>query len=495
VTLAATIDAGGSGVKVGVICTSTWRTLADVRCEYAPTARAPGLLEWDPAAWWGSIVHALRDAVAAAGEPASRYRGVICTGMRIPFVLVDAQLEAVAPGVLVPDCRGAVYAAALRDEIGSDELYRETGHWSALHFGLPKLVWYLREQPAIWKRTRWVLQLHDWLLARLCGTVASEPSSASMSQLLDVSRRRWSSIVLGAAGIDPERLPSLRDAGTVAGGLNRDVAAQVGLATGTPVHVGGGDTHVAALGAGAVRDGSTVAVAGTTTPMLLTTLEPRLDLAVRPLVSAHLRPGVFAAETNVSTSGAMLRWLRTITSLDYSELEARAEETPLGARDVQVAASNPEWGEQPWSRVPPISIVGVSPNHGIGDLARATYESMTFAIACDLERLDSLAPTRGAPVTLAGGGSRSRFAAQMLADVSGRSVSVPQIANAAALGGAQLVAGGAPPASAVPVARRYEPDDERHAAYGPHLRRYSETFARLRTAFAHDGDAAGDGPA
>ena len=185
-TLAATIDAGGSGVKVGVVCTDTWRLLADVRRDYAPVSREPGLLEWDPVSWWRAIVSALADAVAAAGEPASRYRGLTCTGMRIPFVLVDERHDPVAPGVLVPDRRGAVHAGSLRSSIGSDELYTTTGHWSSPFFGLPKLVWYVREQPALWKRTRWVLQLHDWLLERLCGVIASEPSSASMAQLLDV---------------------------------------------------------------------------------------------------------------------------------------------------------------------------------------------------------------------------------------------------------------------------------------------------------------------
>ena len=487
-TLAATIDAGGSGVKVGVVCTDTWRLLADVHRDYAPVSREPGLLEWDPASWWRAIVSALADAVAAAGEPASRYRGLTCTGMRIPFVLVDERHDPVAPGVLVPDRRGAVHAGSLRSSIGSDELYTTTGHWSSPFFGLPKLVWYVREQPALWKRTRWVLQLHDWLLERLCGVIASEPSSASMAQLLDVSARRWSTEVLDVAGVDPERMPPLIDAGAVAGGLASDVAASVGLTAGTPVHVGGGDTHVSALGAGAVEDGVTVVVAGSTTPMHLATVEPRLDLVVRPLVSAHLRPGVFAAETNVSTSGSMLRWLRNTTALDYPSLEAAADESPLGARGVVVAAANPEWGEGPWSQVPPISIVGVTPTHTTGDLARATFESMTYAIACDLERIDSLAPTPGLPLTLVGGGSHGRLAAQMLADVSGRSVLVPDRANATAMGGAELVAGCAPSGDATPEPRRFEPDETRHAAYQPYVRRYADTFARLRTAFAEPGE-------
>ena len=143
-------------------------------------------------------------------------------------------------------------AGSRRRRSGADELYTTTGHWSAPIFGLPKLLWYVRERAALWTRTRWVLQLCDWLLERLCGVVASEHSSASMSQLLDVStsavggrgaRGRWHRPGADAAAVD---------AGAVAGGLASDVAAARRPAGGTPVHVGGGDTHVACLGAGAV---------------------------------------------------------------------------------------------------------------------------------------------------------------------------------------------------------------------------------------------------
>src|SRR4051794_31143036 len=136
VTLVATIDAGGSGVKLGVVCIDTWRTLATVRREYAPVMREPGLAEWEPAEWWAVIEGALADAVAAVGEPPERYSGLTCTGMRIPFVLVDEHCDPLAPGVLVPDVRGGAYVAEAREAIGADALYSLTGHWSAPHFGL-----------------------------------------------------------------------------------------------------------------------------------------------------------------------------------------------------------------------------------------------------------------------------------------------------------------------------------------------------------------------
>ena len=189
-----------------------------------------------------------------------------------------------------------------------------------------------------------MLQFCDWLLERLCGVVASEHSSASMSQMLDVSSRDWAFDVLGATGIDADRLPPLQQAGSPAGGLRADVARRVGLLPGTPVHVGGGDTHVACHGVAALERASLTVVAGTTTPIMLSTREPMLDPAVTPLVSVHVQPGRWAAETNVSTSGAMLGWLRDVSGEDFAALDARAAESPLGARGAFVCAANPGLG-------------------------------------------------------------------------------------------------------------------------------------------------------
>jgi len=131
--------------------------------------------------------------------------------------------------------------------------------------------------------------------------------------------------------------------------------------------------------------------------------------------------------------------------------------------------------------VPPVTLVGVGPAHDAGDLTRAALESSAHAVACNLARLDSLCEKPGADVVLTGGGGRSAFAAQMLADVLGRGVRVPELQHAAALGGALLVAGVDRPAVEVPMAC-YEPEAARHEAYVPLTRRYAETFARLRRA-------------
>jgi sugar (pentulose or hexulose) kinase len=71
----------------------------------------------------------------------------------------------------------------------------------------------------------------------------------------------------------------------------------------------------------------------------------------------------------------------------------------------------------------------------------------------------------------------------MIADVLGRRIVVPEIENAAALGGAKLVAGLERAPVAVPSAV-YEPDAELHGVYAPLTQRYAEVFAGLRSTAA-----------
>ena len=218
-TLVATIDAGGSGVKLGVVSLETWRTLATVRREYASSSPGPGLLEWDPAAWWGVIESALAEAITAAGEPPGRYAGIVCTGMRIPFVLVDDCREPVAPGLLAPDARGRAYVGEVREALGEDALYATTGHWSAPHFGLPKLLWFVREQTGPWRRTRL-----DPAVQRLAGGAPLWRRRERALRGVDVAdaRRLGTAVGRSAArgdGDRRQRLPPLCDAGANVGGL------------------------------------------------------------------------------------------------------------------------------------------------------------------------------------------------------------------------------------------------------------------------------------
>jgi xylulokinase len=482
-----TIDGGGTSVKASAYSLQTHQILTGVTEEYSASYPSPELAEFDPNSWWAAVVRAVRETVQRAGASPSAYTGITCTGMRIPFLLLDAHDEPLAPGVLNVDRRGQDYLDRVRAILGPEKLYALTGHWANAKFGLPKLLWFMDRQPELWRRARHVLQFHDWLVFGLSGELVSEPSSAAMSQLVDVRKRTWAGELLDALKLDSAMFPPMVDAGTRVGGLLPAVARETGLLTGTPVYAGGGDSHMSALGAGGAHLGDVSIIGGSTTPVMLVSDEPLLDSVNVPLSSPHLRSGLWAAETNAGVTGSLYTWLRDLVAPfrspaggnSYALIDELAAASPLGARDLLVACANPFWGEDAWEHVPPASIVGLTAGHSLGDVARATLECVSHAVRGNLEALEASLSKPCRRIIFTGGTSRSPFAAQMLADVLGREISVADVSEPSAVAGAALIAGEEAGSVQHTV---YEADPERHAAYNEHGNHYLDSFARLREA-------------
>ena len=64
-------------------------------------------------------------------------------------------------------------------------------------------------------------------------------------------------------GIDPAKLPPIREPLEILGAVTAEAARETGLAEGTPVLVGGADYPMALLGSGACRPGLASDVTGT----------------------------------------------------------------------------------------------------------------------------------------------------------------------------------------------------------------------------------------
>lgn len=495
-SLVLTLDAGGSGVKAGVLSVRDWQVLGTALREYRVSYPEPGHAEFDPQSWWAAMVDAAAEVVARVHAPPGRYLGITCTAMRIPFVLLDDAGEPIVPGVLNLDARGRPYLDEVRAALGGDALYRLTGHWPATPLGLPKLLWFKHRRPDVWAGVRRILQMHDWMLYELSGEVTGEPSSAAMGQIVDVAQRRWATDLLSTLGIDPALFPPLRDAGTVVGGLKPVVARAMGLLPGTPVHVGAGDTHLSCLGVDGVEVGTAVIVAGSTTPIQFTAAEPACDMAARPWVSPHVWPDRWAVEMNVGATGMLYTWLRDLcrdlggmqAGPDYAALDALAASSPRGARDLLVTAPQPHWGEDAWSSAPPMTMFGLSPAHVLGDIARSVLESICYGIRGNLQQLQEVHGRPFDAVVLTGGASRSHLWVQMLADVLGKDVRVPVVAEAPARAGARLIVKDNPDAWPPPLpVDVYRPDPAATLAYCTFYQRYLDVHGGLRTAFGGTG--------
>jgi sugar (pentulose or hexulose) kinase len=496
--LVLTIDAGTGSSRACVYS-------IDHNCPLAVAARecpvehpAADRAEWQPAAWWRAILEALSEAVTKARRPPDDYLGITVTSLRQGFILLGEKGDPLVPGVLNYDRRGADYIRLVKEKLSTEQVYHLTGHWHAPELTLPKLLWFKHEQPDAWRRARSLLFVHDWLLFRLTGKYATAPSMIAAGQMGDCVGRSWATKLLESLGIPSEILSAVFEGGQLLGGLLPEVAAEIGLGADLPVHIGGGDTQFGCLGAGGLVPGSVVIVGGSTTPIMMTKDRPLFDPLRYPWVSPHLVPGLWAVETIAGHTGMLYKWLRDTFGQaqvskaraegrgDYEVLNDLAAGAPLGAGGLLTVATSPRWAEDTWQRKAPYVLYNFGVSHTMGHVARSIMEGVCFGVRGNLDQLERVAGEPLKEVVYTGGSARVPFWAQMMADVLGRPLTVPQVPEPAAAAGAQLVHWGQGNRHTLPgpATVSYEPHRGRHAAYNPVYDTYINVFEKMQRHFA-----------
>ena len=442
-----TLDIGGSAAKATAYDTGARATLATMSAPYPVLAGSgdPGL--FDPDAWWSSALRALSRLANTLDLDGHRYLGVTVSAIRIPFVLVDRRGCPVAPGLLNKDRRAGRQVRELTEAFGADAVYELTGHWPAPEFGLPKLLWARHHWPSAWSSATTVLQLHDWFVFQLSGTKVSEPSSAAMSQMLDVGQGAWACPLLTALDIPVDRFPELRPAGSVAGGLKTEVANATGLPAGLPVHVGGGDTHLSALSTGFSRRDVPVVVAGTTAPVQMALGSPRSPKECFPLLlSSGALPGQWVLESNAGPIGSVVAELAALSELSGEQLEAALVSRqfviePRIDAPLTVLIGNPFFGPVGWQDALKPTVIGLRGAHSGQDVHTEALAGSCYAAMSMLSCLQGAYGERPPFVVATGGMSVSAPWCQLLADATRHQIRVRPLSRAAGVAGAVLVTG------------------------------------------------------
>jgi xylulokinase len=96
----------------------------------------------------------------------------------------------------------------------------------------------------------------DYVNYRLTGEIATDWTEASVSFLMEPAGRAWSPVMLDRLGLDGSKLPPIRSPQEIVGHVTDSAALATGLASGTPVLVGGGDFRSRCLAQASAARGS-----------------------------------------------------------------------------------------------------------------------------------------------------------------------------------------------------------------------------------------------
>lgn len=264
---------------------------------------------------------AIAALAAAVPEGVGRVAGIGITGMAETGVLVTPQGDPLMPAMAWFDERGKQDLAALPEEF-RQEFSAVTGLACKAECSFAKLLWRHNRGERIPADARW-LNLLEFVAFRLTGAMATEPSLASRTGLLDQATLRPWAGTLALIEADERLLPPMVPAGLAVGGVAGD---NPGRLQGAAVTVAGHDHLVGAVGAGATGTSALYDSCGTADVILRSVPQTLTSEERATLVSRGLSAGRHVISDSTAILGATRSGLvlgRVLSLLGAHDREAR----------------------------------------------------------------------------------------------------------------------------------------------------------------------------
>ena len=407
--------------------------------------------EQRPENWWDAARQAVRSVLAEAKISGKDVRGIGLSGQMHGLVILDASQHVIRPALIWSDQRSQPQVDWINHTIGKDAVLRYTANPVLTGFTLPKLLWVRDNEPRNFERVKKMLLPKDYVRFQLTGDFASDVSDASGTALFDVLNRRWAFEMVDALALDRAILARVYESSEVAGRITEEAARDTGLAPGTPVVAGGGDQASSAVGNGIVAPGVVSCTLGTSGVVFAHSDKPQYDPAGRVHTFCHAVKGAWHVMGVTQGAGLSLQWFRNqlAPGMDYDALVAEAATAPAGSEGLY-------WlpylmGE----RTPHLDAaarggwIGLTAKHKRADLIRSLLEGVSYSQKDCLDIIEQIGVSIRS-VRASGGGARSPFWRQMLADVFDKRVVTLETQEGSAYGAALLALVGTGEYASVP---------------------------------------------
>ncbi len=446
------IDAGTGSVRAVIFALDGTQVGEYQReWEHKEDPRFPGSMDFDWTHNWALACECTKGVLAKTGIDPAAIAAVSTTCMREGIVLYDKD------GNEIWAC--ANVDSRSNDEVGKlialdpeleKEIYLKSGQTYALG-ALPRLLWVKDKMPEVYEKIDQIGMFNDWLIRKLTGVEAIEPSNGSTTGIFDLKSRAWDPEIARKCGLRDDIFPPVAECGTLLAHVNAKGSIDSGLAAGTPVVVGGGDCQLGTIGVGAPGAGSAAVFGGSFWQYEFNTDNGSTDPECRVRVNCQAVPGVWQYEALAFKPGLVMRWFRdgfcqeekriaAETGDDpYNLMNKEAEKVPAGSYGMLCAFSDVmnfiEWKHA----APTFANFELDPTRfSKYTFYRAILENTALLVKGHMELVKEATGNMPKEVIFAGGASKSPLWSQILADVLGIPVRVPVVKEATALGAAIL---------------------------------------------------------
>ena len=452
------IDAGTGSVRAVIFDTKGNQISVGQReWTHLEEKDVPNSMSFDFDNNWQLCIECIKEAITKVNINPNDILALSSTSMREGIVLYDEngnELWAVAN----VDARASNEVKYLKENFGGieEEFYKVSGQTFALG-ALPRIMWLKNNRPETYEKVAKISMIGDWILAKLSGVIASDPSNGGTTGIFSLKNRTWDRKQASKVGLKDNIFPACYEVGTVIGNVNKKASDETGLSTNTKVVMGGGDVQLGSAGLGVVEVGQVAILGGSFWQQVVNIskdVNPPKDMSLR--VNPHVIPNQSQAEGITFFSGLIMRWFRDAfcdmekleakeRNVDvYEILEEKAKDIPLGSNGIMpIFSDSMKYGK--WYHASP-SFINLSIDSTVCNKAsmfRSLQENACIVSSINLEKVEAFTNLKFDTIVFAGGASKGKLWSQILADVTGCKIKIPKVTEATALGAAMAAGVGA----------------------------------------------------
>lgn len=491
------IDIGTFSSK-GVLINGQGEILAQHTLPHGMENPRPGYYEHDAQeVWWHDFCAISRELLKSSGLAPEQIAAVGASTLGCDCLPVDEQCRPLRKAILYGiDARAEEEMGFLTRYYGQEQVRALFGRPIMSGDIAAKILWLKNHEPAIYRKTYKFLTGSSYLAAKLTGAYCIDRylASAAFRPMYgaDGSLRPEKCDPI----CRPEQLARPQNVTDLAGTVTLQAARETGLAPGTPVITGTGDSCAEAISSGVIRRGSMMLQFGSTLYINLCTDHLVEDDRIKG--SIFTIPGTYTVAAGTNTAGTLTKWYRDNIFSDYLEREAQAGENAYAAMAREVEQIPP--GSQGLITLPyfagersPINdskakglIFGLSLRHSRAHLYRSALEGVGYSIGqiMDVIQEHQVEPDR---IMAVGGGALNRPWMQIVADILGRPLHINEVTVGASYGDALMAAVGSgvlPGFQAleqvIHIKETILPSPQAHRQYLPYRKMFDQLYQNNR---------------
>ncbi|HIU32847.1 MAG TPA: FGGY-family carbohydrate kinase [Candidatus Caccousia avistercoris] len=445
------IDVGSTNIKAAVF-TEQGTEIASHTVPNIPRQMDPeheSWLFWDPEELWGKVKQCMRECVKNSSS-AGPVAAVAVTGMGMDGLPLDQEGNWLYPFISWKCSRTASTMEYWSQKLGTDKIFQISGKQPMAIDTLYRILWFREHKPELYGQTWKWLQIEDYINYKLSGCVVTDYSMASCTSLLDQRTRAWSKELLEAAGVKEEILPDIRASGSCIGTVSEETAKETGISPGAMVVLGGHDYSCAAVAAGVLEPGQIFDITGSWEMLYACAGMEDFTGKVQEngfKFESHVLPGRYAIFADV-VSSSVLEWFKNqVVCRSGGGSDALWDDMIQMAQSADPVKSGvfflPTLMGKGCPSIDPKAMgafVGLDGNTSLGALCRAVFEGLNYQFREMLAAYEKISGRSVDQIIVCGGAAKNTFWMQNKADISGKTLIVPDNVETT-LQGTALLAG------------------------------------------------------